>query len=393
MNSPAYIFDIDEFGKQVERIKVELGENIPLCFSIKANPFLLNSIPKGIERVEVCSPGELSLCEELNIDPQMIIYSGVMKEYEDIERAVNYDVAILTAESKLHVELENEVCMAKNKIKNVILRLTSGNQFGMSVSDIDEIICNRENYKGLNIIGIHYYSGTQKKLRQVDKDFKRLNELMDLLKDKYNYVPKLVEYGPGIPVNYFTYPYEDQDMEMLKEVAGRIKEFAQKYPVGIEMGRFLATSCGYYLTSVKDIKNNNETDYVICDGGIHHLKYYGQNMAMQIPPLYYIDGERNLPDAVLETIAKPKKNEDELVPYTLCGSLCTVADVLIREVNLPKLSIGDRLLFGRCGAYSVTEGTVLFLSRNMPEIYFYSDKWGLKKIRQEKASYLINMME
>ena len=84
MNSPAYIFDIDEFGKQVERIKVELGENIPLCFSIKANPFLLNSIPKGIERVEVCSPGELSLCEELNIDPQMIIYSGVMKEYEDI---------------------------------------------------------------------------------------------------------------------------------------------------------------------------------------------------------------------------------------------------------------------------------------------------------------------
>lgn len=324
MNSPAYIFDIDEFGKQVERIKVELGENIPLCFSIKANPFLLNSIPKGIERVEVCSPGELSLCEELNIDPQMIIYSGVMKEYEDIERAVNYDVAILTAESKLHVELENEVCMANNKIKNVILRLTSGNQFGMSVSDIDEIIGNRENYKGLNIIGIHYYSGTQKKLRQVDKDFKRLNELMDLLKDKYDYVPKLVEYGPGIPVNYFTYPYEDQDMEMLKEVAGRIKEFAQKYPVGIEMGRFLATSCGYYLTSVKDIKNNNETDYVICDGGIHHLKYYGQNMAMQIPPLYYIDGERNLPDAVLETIAKPKKNEDELVPYTLCGSLCTV---------------------------------------------------------------------
>lgn len=32
--------------------------------------------------------------------------------------------------------------------------------------------------------------------------------------------------------------------------------------------------------------------------------------------------------------------------YTLCGSLCTVADVLVREVKLKKLELGDVLEFG-----------------------------------------------
>ena len=47
--------------------------------------------------------------------------------------------------------------------------------------------------------------------------------------------------------------------------------------------------------------------------------------------------------------------------YTLCGSLCTVADVLVREVKLKKLELGDVLEFGHCGAYSVTEAPALFL--------------------------------
>lgn len=46
--------------------------------------------------------------------------------------------------------------------------------------------------------------------------------------------------------------------------------------------------------------------------------------------------------------------------YTLCGSLCTVADVLVREVKLKKLEIGDILEFAHCGAYSVTEAPALF---------------------------------
>lgn len=56
----------------------------------------------------------------------------------------------------------------------------------------------------------------------------------------------------------------------------------------------------------------------------------------------------------------------------LCGSLCTTADVLVRKANLPPLAVGDVLCFTRIGAYSVTEGPALFLSRNMPRILLHT---------------------
>ena len=115
------------------------------------------------------------------------------------------------------------------------------------------------------------------------------------------------------------------------------------------MGRFLAASCGKYYTQVKDLKSAGDANYAILDGGIHHLNYFGQRMAMQVPPIsiYRADGVEltQLPD----------------IDYTLCGSLCTVADVLVREVKLKKLELGDVLEFGHCGAYSVTEAPALFL--------------------------------
>lgn len=64
-----------------------------------------------------------------------------------------------------------------------------------------------------------------------------------------------------------------------------LRKFAEEYPLGIEMGRFLAASCGKYYTQVKDLKSTGDANYAILDGGIHHLNYFGQRMAMQVPPI------------------------------------------------------------------------------------------------------------
>ena len=104
--TPYYVFDTDEFAKRAAMIRAALdckgGRRIPLCFSIKANPFLLHRLPAGLDHVEVCSPGELEICIALGVKPECIIYSGVMKEKCDIERAVSYGAGILTCESIRH---------------------------------------------------------------------------------------------------------------------------------------------------------------------------------------------------------------------------------------------------------------------------------------------------
>ncbi len=374
ISTPAYYFDTDVFEKRIDFVKRELP-GIPLTFSIKANPFLLSRLPQKLRHVEVCSPGELKICKEYGIPGSRIIYSGVNKEIEDVTEAIEYKVDIATAESILHVELEQEAAEKTGKQQKVILRLTSGNQFGMSESDILSILENKEKYSNLDIYGIHYYSGTQKKKRQIDKDFEKLDTSLTLFREETGFVPKLVEMGPGFPVDYFIPPYDETEEKTLGENKDTILAFAKKYPLGIEMGRYLAASCGTFASRVKDIKNNSDTNYIICDGGIHHIKYHGQTMAMQIPEM------------------EVQNSSTETKSYCICGSLCTVADVLVREVELPIVSRNDVILFHRCGAYSVTEGSALFLSRKMPQVYLYNEAMGLEKMRGFVDSADINRKE
>lgn len=400
--TPYYVFDTDEFAKRAAMIRAALdckgGRRIPLCFSIKANPFLLHRLPEGLDHVEVCSPGELEICIALGVKPESIIYSGVMKEKCDIERAVSYGAGILTCESIRHAALISEVMLermpegahevefAETKT-HVILRLTSGNQFGMSLEDIEYIMSHPDEFKGIAVMGIHYYSGTQKSLRKINKDLEKIKSALSVLKEKYSFEPQLVEYGPGLCVEYFEDDWQEREKQSLDEAAEVLREFAEEYPLGIEMGRFLAASCGKYYTQVEDLKSTGDANYAILDGGIHHLNYFGQRMAMQVPPIKVYAGE------VSENEERTGVKFTELpdTDYTLCGSLCTVADVLVREVRLKKLELGDVLEFGHCGAYSVTEAPALFLSRQLPAIYAYSKEYGYECLREHIPAAEINL--
>ena len=400
--TPYYVFDTDEFAKRAAMIRAALdckgGRRIPLCFSIKANPFLLHRLPEGLDHVEVCSPGELEICIALGVKPESIIYSGVMKEKCDIERAVSYGAGILTCESIRHAALisevmsecipdgANEAGFVKTKAQ-VILRLTSGNQFGMSLEDIEYIVSHPDEFKGITVMGIHYYSGTQKSLRKINKDLEKIKSALTMLKEKYNFEPKLVEYGPGLCVEYFEEDWQEREKQSLDEAAEVLREFAEEYPLGIEMGRFLAASCGKYYTQVEDLKSTGDANYAILDGGIHHLNYFGQRMAMQVPPIKVYAGE------VSENEERTGVKFTELpdTDYTLCGSLCTVADVLVREVRLKKLELGDVLEFGHCGEYYVTEAPALFLSRQLPAIYAYSKEYGYECLREHIPAAEINL--
>lgn len=400
--TPYYVFDTDEFAKRAAMIRAALdckgGRRIPLCFSIKANPFLLHRLPEGLDHVEVCSPGELEICIALGVKPESIIYSGVMKEKCDIERAVSYGAGILTCESMRHATLISEVMFEgmpegaheaefTEKKAQVILRLTSGNQFGMSLEDIEYIISHPDEFKGITVIGIHYYSGTQKSLRKINKDLEKIRSALTGLKEKYGFEPQLVEYGPGLCVEYFEEDWQEREKQALDEAAEVLREFAEEYPLGIEMGRFLAASCGKYYTQVKDLKSTGDANYAILDGGIHHLNYFGQRMAMQVPPIkvYGCEVSENGEKTGVELTQLPDTD------YTLCGSLCTVADVLVREVKLKKLELGDVLEFGHCGAYSVTEAPALFLSRQLPAIYAYSKEYGYECLREHIPAAEINL--
>ena len=360
--TPTFVFDVREFWQRLDKIADIFGEDVRLCFAMKANPFLAAAAADHGERLEVCSPGELAICEDVGISANQIVYSGVNKQASDIAHAIAYRVGVLTAESKLHVELIEQCAQRANTKVDVLLRLNAGSQFGMSKDDLLEVIDRREQYPHLNIVGLHYFVGTQrKKLKHQIRELEKLRALIAELEDEHGFEVQRLEYGPGLAVPYFADDDFTDDLAPARELAPYIQELGRDVEVTVEMGRFFSASCGTYLTRVADLKENDGTNYCILDGGINHLTYAGQVMGLKVPVT-----------ANLSAMADAMRAQDTR-SWTLCGSLCTVNDVLVREVELDSLEMGDVLAFANAGAYSVTEGVHLFLSRTMPRVVLRYD--------------------
>jgi len=368
ITTPAYVFNTDEFEERAKLVKDCFSQKIGLCFSIKANPFLLRYFPEIFDKIEVCSPGELTVCEKTGIDMQKVIFSGVNKTDADVKRAIEDGAGVLTAESLLHVELINKNALSQNKKVRVLLRLTAGSQFGMDEQDVISVIKKRESYKGFEIIGLHFFSGTQKKKPSViEKELNYLDGFCQTVFEKTGFKIENIEYGTGLAVDYFKEDYASIEKERMEETSVFLKKFAEKYKLTVEMGRFFAADCGYYFTKVIDTKTNKGINYAILDGGLNQLKYDGQLQGMQIPPIMHIK-------------TKPDSSAEE--KWTLCGSLCTTADIIARDAPLSSLEKGDILVFCRTGAYSVTEGMANFLSRELPGVSLYSEKNGFVTVRK-----------
>lgn len=64
---PAYVFDIDKFHSVIKKVKSVISD-IPLTYSIKANPIFAAYISEDVSHIEVCSPGEYEICNKINIE-------------------------------------------------------------------------------------------------------------------------------------------------------------------------------------------------------------------------------------------------------------------------------------------------------------------------------------
>ena len=366
VSTPAYCFDGTAFAYRARQVRGALGPGVGLCFSVKANPFLLSMLPDEFDRIEVCSPGELTLCERSGADMGKVVYSGVNKGAEDIARAVFDGVGVLTVESRRQYEMICAEASRSGRIVRVLLRLASGSQFGIDTSEVRALIAGRALHPEVRISGLHYFSGTQKrKISVVEKETAMLSAFCDSLLAEYGFCPEWVEYGPGLAADYFSPDADRTEEERLNAAAPAIRALGERYPLTVEMGRFFAAPCGTYFTEVCDVKSNEGVSYAILDGGLHQLRYDGQLQGMQIPVITHLGGASD--------------GEERL--WTLCGSLCTTADVLARNVPLRGLRIGDILVFHRVGAYSAFEGMALFLSRDLPQVWLLDRNELLRPVR------------
>ena len=343
-----------------------------------------------VDKFEVCSPGELEICRGYHVPGEMILFSGVVKTKENIQTALKYPVDVITLESMQHWELLKD-CMKQLHERTgnipfvkIMPRLSSGAQFGMEEEQLLRIVAESVSLENIEVAGVHYFTGTQKKGNKYEKELEKIFETMEVLRKEYGLEKAILEYGPGFAIPYFV----GDEFEMPYGLVEQMKQYIieKKYPfrIDIELGRYIAASCGKYFTSIVDIKKVDERNYCLVDGGIHHVNYYGSNMAMRTPIVQHISRRKS--DTDKEEIERIDKSGE----YMVCGALCTFADILIRGIRLHDPNIGDTLVFKNIGAYSVTEGSYLFLSRDLPGIYLQKQDGSIHELREPTASYGIN---
>ncbi len=376
--SPAYLFDEGLFKERAYKVRSAFGEKVDLCFSVKANPFLLPFVDDTFKRIEVCSPGELRICEAIGADLSKVLFSGVNKTEDEVARALDDGVDILTIESMRHLEMICRQADRRGICVPVLLRTADESQFGMDAGDVKDIIARRQEYPGISIRGLHYFTGTQKmKTAQIEKELAYMSELIDEIRDELGFTVEELEYGTGLAVDYFRDDADDTELKRLADIAPAIRQMGEKVHLTVEMGRFFAAPCGLYFTGIVDTKVNGGIHYAICDGGIHQMKYDGQIKGMKIPKISVISAEH-------PTVSGSAGE------WTICGSLCTTEDVLVRDADLPALKAGDILIFHRTGAYSAMEGMSTFLSRDMPAVWLRREDGSLRQVRQRIDTWEMN---
>lgn len=367
--SPCYHFDAEKLIQNIQTMR-EQFEGVPeICYSVKSNPFMVKYAASAADYVEVCSAGELQICEEAGIPPSKIVVGGIYKSDEELDYIARRQYHRISVESLRELDTLARASTRYMVEQKVLLRLSSGNQFGMRECELHEVTDHLKRYPYIRFCGIHYYSGTQKKkASDIEKDLTFIRQVVE----KLGLPNPQIEYGPGIG---FPALMEDSVWynSLIEEIGRLLIPFCKEYCVTLEMGRAVTSGIGYYITKIVDIRERENNSFYIVNGGIHHISYYSQINGCPCPHIRYLD----------------KKNT-ETTQVTICGELCTAHDIVAKKVMIPAGIIGDFLVFENMGAYSVTEARSLFLSHPLPTVLI-RDHNQTYVARDHNETYKLNM--
>lgn len=387
---PFYIYDEDIIGEQIQKLKDNFPE-FEFLYSIKTNPNenIVKFIAQNGIGSDAASKNEVLKSVEANIPKEKIIYSSAGKTKSDIE--ATYDKCIITADSYHELEVINQVAKEHDKVLRVGLRINPdySMDFDSAVSskfgvDEESLLEHRDfinSLKNVKICGIHVHLRSQVLDYEVLYNYyKDIFDLAVFCVCEMGFDMDYINFGGGLGI-----AYSDRNEELKIDFLGQkcrelVREFKTKLNCRliIESGRFIICRAGTYVTYVIDKKVSRGVNYLIVANGYNG--FHKPSLA-ELVVSYSQEPRENLKatepiftayDANQLDILN-EADEKELV--TVCGNLCTAADLLGKNLELPKAEIGDIVTVSNAGSYGFTLSPILFSSHEIPyEIYLDSEK-------------------
>ncbi|HID82487.1 MAG TPA: diaminopimelate decarboxylase, partial [Thiotrichales bacterium] len=124
--TPCYVYSRATIERHWHAFDDALGDHPHLiCYAVKANSNLavLNLMARMGSGFDIVSVGELERVLRAGGDPQKIVFSGVGKRVDEMQRALEVGIRCFNVESRAELERLNEVASAMGKVAPISIRV------------------------------------------------------------------------------------------------------------------------------------------------------------------------------------------------------------------------------------------------------------------------------
>ncbi len=293
--------------------------------------------------LDVSSGGEIYTALKSGCDPKKFYFHGNNKTKAELKMALEAGVGQIMVDTLQEIKNLDEVTQATGLRANVMLRINPGieahtheyiktgtidSKFGVPQNEIDDAVKAVQDKKLLSLVGLHAHIGSQ--IFDV-KPFEDELKLLLGLVEKYEL--EQVSLGGGFGISYLSSD-EPPQIEAVAERITKALKGKDNIKLILEPGRSIVGTAGitlYTIGAIKDIPGIRK--YILVDGG----------MADNPRPILY----QAKYDAKIANKANDKPGEK----VTVAGRFCESGDILIRDIKLPKIEVGDILAVLCTGAY------------------------------------------
>lgn len=356
-----------------------------ICYAVKANSNLavLNLMARLGSGFDIVSVGELERVLAADGDPRKVVFSGVAKRADEIQRALEVGIHCFNIESEPELHRINEVAAAMQQRAPISIRvnpdvdanthpyISTGlkeNKFGIPIEHAATLYKTAAALEHLQIKGIDCHIGSQ--LTSIEPFVDALARVL-LLVDELKETGIIIEHldlGGGLGIRY-----RDEQPPLPDRYAQALADRLGQRPLKIilEPGRAIVGNAGIIVTQVEFIKDHSSKHFAIVDAAMNDLMR---------PALY---------SAWQEIIPVTPRQQGISASFDIVGPVCETGDFLGKDRELI-LQQGDLLAIRSAGAYGFSMSSNYNSRPRAAEVMVDGDKIHLVRERETLASLFAN---
>ncbi len=319
-----------------------------ICYAVKANSNIavLNVLARLGSGFDIVSVGELERVLKAGGDPDKIVFSGVGKRQDEIQRALLAGIRCFNVEVVDELDRINQVARQIGKKAPISIRvnpdvdpnthpyISTGlkeNKFGIDMQIAVDVYQHASQLEFLDVVGMDCHIGSQ--LTEIDPFVAALDRMMELLVNLEQHGIRLdhLDLGGGLGIRYADEepPTPDQHAQA---ILSRLEN--THYEILLEPGRAIAGNAGILVTKVEYLKQTADHNFAIVDAAMNDLLR---------PSLYQ----------AWHDIIAVIQNHHAGKLYDIVGPVCETGDFLGKQRQLA-IQEHDLLAVRSAGAYGFT---------------------------------------